>query len=107
MVFVSVLLMIWLTTVRHETAHWLALRRIPRTSRLWLPLFLVGAVSPLIDLAYNYQGGFWRVGTDVHDLFLALPDLIVHGFFLVTIVLGSIAAHRLLVTTGGAKTRSN
>lgn len=133
-----ILLMIWLTTVRHESAHWIAavlqdvevsevrllpgihpelgfyfgyvargdggtwlidaapffaamvwftaawllLRRLEPDSKLRLPVLFIGCVSPLIDLAYNYQGGFWREGTDVHDLFEALPDVLVHGYFL-------------------------
>jgi hypothetical protein len=59
----------------------LVLRRVRRKSPAWLPLFVVGAISPLVDLIYNYQGGLWRQGTDVSDLFQALPDPLVHGFF--------------------------
>ncbi|GAB4195767.1 MAG: hypothetical protein Tsb002_28540 [Wenzhouxiangellaceae bacterium] len=53
-----------------------------RQAALWLGLF-----SPVFDLAYNYQGGFWRRGADVADLFAALPDPAVHGYFLGAIAL--------------------
>lgn len=49
-------------------------------------ILFLGFISPLADLAYNYQGGFWREGTDVHDLFIALPDVWVHLYFLVSII---------------------
>lgn len=51
---------------------------------------MLGLVSPLADLVYNYQGGLWREGTDVRDLFLALPDAPVHGFFLLAITTGAL-----------------
>lgn len=153
-----VLLVIWLTTVRHESAHWLAatlqgveirevrlvpgihpdlgfyfgyvargdggdwlidaapffaatvwlvvawliLVRLPRASRFWLPLFLLGVISPLADLVYNYQGGFWRPGTDVHDLFQALPDGVVHAGFLIAIALCLFCVRHLRVRPGQA-----
>ena len=58
-------------------------------------LFLVGVVSPLADLIYNYQGGFWREGTDVWDLFQALPDPLVHLYFIIAISLGVVGIYRL------------
>jgi hypothetical protein len=149
---ILILLMIWLTTVRHESAHWLAavvqgveirevrlipgvhpelgfyfgyvargdggnwmidaapyvaamawflvawllLRRIERGGSAWRPLFLIGGVSPLIDLAYNYQGGLWREGTDVHDLLVALPDGGVHAAFLTSMLLCALVLRSLL-----------
>lgn len=59
--------------------------------QLRLPLLFIGVVSPLVDLVYNYQGGLWRAGTDVHDLFLALPDPAVHVYF-VSAIATSLAA---------------
>ena len=71
--------------------------KVPRQHAAWLPLLFVGALSPLVDLIYNYQGGLWREGTDVHDLFLALPDGFVHGFFVlaITVVFYLLAATML------------
>jgi hypothetical protein len=57
--------------------------RIPRW--VWLNIVVIGIVGPLVDSVYNYQGGFWRFGTDVARLFAALPDLGVHLYFTVTI----------------------
>ncbi len=146
----TVLLMIWLTTARHEGSHALAaliqgvpvhevrllpgihrelgfyfgyvsrgdggtwlldaapffsamawfivfyflLQRISPGSRLWLPLFFIGLVSPAVDLIYNYQGGLWREGTDVSDLFAVLPDSAVHGSFVAAIGLCLIGISR-------------
>ncbi|MDH3531588.1 MAG: hypothetical protein OEO82_01585 [Gammaproteobacteria bacterium] len=66
-------------------AAFLMLKRLPRTSGSWMPLFVVGTISPLADLIYNYQGGLWRHGTDVKELLAALPNLFVHLFFVVAI----------------------
>ncbi|MBT8062885.1 MAG: hypothetical protein HKO64_05760 [Xanthomonadales bacterium] len=60
-------------------------RRTVRHSKWRLPLFAVGIVSPIADLAYNYQGGLWREGTDVWDLLQALPAPVVHAAYLVAI----------------------
>jgi hypothetical protein len=57
--------------------------RIPRW--VWLNIVVIGIVGPLVDSVYNYQGGFWRSGTDVARLFAGLPDLPVHLCFAVTI----------------------
>jgi hypothetical protein len=156
-----ILLMIWLTTVRHETAHWitalaqgveirevrlfpgihpelgfyfgyvargdggtwmidaapflaamlwlfaawLILRRLRRDSKFWSPLFLIGGVSPLIDLAYNYQGGFWRTGSDVHDLFQMLPDVLVHAFFLLSMAVCLVALRNMRSIPIGSSSR--
>lgn len=59
--------------------------RLP--SPAWLSAFFAGLVSPIVDLAYNYQGGLWRAGTDVHDLLQVLPDAWVHAYFMAAIAL--------------------
>ncbi len=51
---------------------------------VWLNIAVIGLVGPLADSVYNYQGGFWRSGTDVARLFASLPDLWVHLYFTVT-----------------------
>ncbi len=54
-------------------------------TRHYYAILLLGFVSPLIDLLYNYQGGFWRSGTDVSDLLELLPGPIVHTAFGLTL----------------------
>lgn len=66
---------------------YLILRRVKLSKTSRILALVVGIVSPLVDLLYNYQGGFWREGTDVADLFLALPDPVVHVYFLCAIAL--------------------
>jgi hypothetical protein len=58
-------------------------------------ILLFGYLSPIGDLIYNYQGGFWRAGTDVADLHLLLPNSIVHAFFIISIVVGMIGYFKL------------
>lgn len=60
-------------------------RRTVRHSGWRLPLFIVGIVSPIADIIYNYQGGLWRQGTDVWNLLQALPAWSVHGTYLIAI----------------------
>ena len=50
-------------------------------------VLLLGFISPIIDLIYNYQGGLWRAGTDVSDLLNILPKTIVHLIFITAIIL--------------------
>mgnify|MGYP001827996195 FL=1 len=85
----------FLAAVAWFIAGFYLLLRLPRKSGWWLPLFLIGAISPLADLIYNYQGGFWREGTDVWDLFRALPDPLVHIYFLGAIALCLLGIRRL------------
>ncbi|MEA3327922.1 MAG: hypothetical protein U9R53_11570 [Chloroflexota bacterium] len=44
---------------------------------IWLNLVIIGVISPIINSLYNYL-----FGSDVEKLLAALPDLMVHGFFL-------------------------
>ena len=74
---------------------YLLLRRPSFPERFWRPAFIIGAVSPLVDLIYNYQGGFWRRGTDVADLLASLPDLVVHLYFVSAIVLCGLGTRAL------------
>ena len=62
--------------------------KLPQGSRWRFYTLMFGIISPLADLTYAYQSGLWRSGTDVADLFLQLPSLAVHMFFLVAIVFG-------------------
>jgi len=53
---------------------------------LWVNAFIIGLVSPLVNSAYNYWGGF-RGLNDVGKLLRDLPDWAVHGYFVLTIAL--------------------
>lgn len=44
---------------------------------LWLNLVILGLISPIVNSLYNYLRG-----SDVRNLLEELPDLPVHGFFL-------------------------
>ena len=44
---------------------------------IWLNLVIIGVISPIINSLYNYL-----FGSDVEKMMAALPDLMVHGFFL-------------------------
>lgn len=59
-----------------------------RGTRYYNALLLLGFISPIIDLVYNYQGGLWREGTDVSDLLVHVPEAFVHIAF-VTSILGA------------------
>jgi len=57
-----------------------------RTIRFFNVFILFGFISPLIELIYNYQGGFWRMTSDVYRLHKDLPSAIVHLYFISLIV---------------------
>ncbi len=83
----------------------LFVERIPRW--VWLNIVVIGIVGPLVDSVYNYQGGFWRSGTDVARLFVALPDLGVHLYFTVTMagyLVGLLAVLKYSRRTGAGRT---
>lgn len=50
---------------------------------LWLNLVIIGLISPMANSLYNYL-----FGSDVRKLHEALPDLLVHGCFLLGLGLG-------------------
>ncbi len=52
---------------------------------VWLNAVVLGMVSPLINSAYNYQGGF-RGQNDVGKLLESLPPIYVHTYFWFTMV---------------------
>lgn len=68
----------WLAALLWFAAGWWLLHKWQPKTRWFTPLFLWLLISPTVDLAYNYLGGFVREGSDVSDLFLALPDGWVH-----------------------------
>lgn len=74
---------------------------------VWVMLFVIGLVSPLVDSLYNYLGGFFRPQNDVAVLYSVLPHWLVHSYFLTTMVaycLGLWVVNRyarMVQTTGG------
>lgn len=52
---------------------------------LWLNIGIVGLLSPLINSAYNYLGGWLRSGSDVGRLLVLLPPVWVHVYFWLTL----------------------
>jgi len=61
-----------------------------RNIKFYKIIFLLGFISPLIDLLYNYQGGFWRTISDVYRLNELLPKAIVH-FYFISLIIGTIS----------------
>jgi len=59
--------------------------------RFFNEILLLGFISPIINLIYNYQGGLWRSGTDVSDLLDQLPKTLVHLTFISTIIIAILA----------------
>jgi hypothetical protein len=83
----------WLTEAASFFSDFLLLL-ITSLILLWKPgikyfkeILLLGFISPIIDLIYNYQGGLWRPGTDVYDLLTLLPRAVVHFSYILTIVI--------------------
>lgn len=64
--------------------------RMPRW--LWLNCFIIGIVSPLMNLVYNYRKIFTRSFGDVNSLVLHFPPAAVHSVFLGAIALSSACA---------------
>ncbi len=64
---------------------------IPRW--LWLNLGIVGLLSPILNSLYNYLRGFFRPNTDVAVLFRELPSMLVHVYFIGTLLLYCIGVY--------------
>jgi hypothetical protein len=69
--------------------------RIPMRSHiLWLNLVIFGLISPLANSAVQWVIGFFSPASDVAQVRDALPDVLVHLYFLLTIaayVIGLVA----------------
>jgi hypothetical protein len=52
---------------------------------IWLNMIALGIISPLVNSAHNYRGGFSSLN-DVGKLLEALSPALVHGYFILTIV---------------------
>ena len=63
--------------------------------RYFNAIMFLGILSPFINLLYNYQGGLWREGTDVADLFDLLPDFMVHIGFVASMMISLFALYFL------------
>ena len=53
---------------------------------LWVNLYVVGLVSPLINSVYRYVSSFFREG-DLTSIMAAVPPALVHAYFILTLVL--------------------
>lgn len=53
---------------------------------IWINLVVIGLISPFGNSLYNYWGGLKSMN-DVGKMFRALPDFIVHGYFISTLVI--------------------
>ena len=67
-------------------AYLVCARGLIRCRWLWVNVVILGIVSPLVNSAYNYWGGFGSVN-DVGQLLRALPPAVVHGYFAATLAL--------------------
>jgi len=67
---------------------------------LWLNLTIIGLISPMINSMYNYL-----LGSDVRKLCELLPDLLIHGCFLLGLGLGLLGL--VLVFTSSRQEKGN
>lgn len=66
---------------------YLVCTRIPfRRHWVWVNLYVIGLLSPLIDSGYRYVSNFFRTG-DLTPVMRALPDAAVHAYFILTFAL--------------------
>ena len=52
---------------------------------VWVNLVVIGLISPTVNSAYNYINGI-RGGGDVSRLFGALPNQVIHSYFVITLL---------------------
>jgi len=53
---------------------------------LWVNMYVVGLVSPLVNSGYRYVSSFFRAG-DLSEVMRTLPPAAVHAYFLLTLAL--------------------
>lgn len=75
-----------LDLVTFGVAYLLCVRHFIKRRWLWVNFVALGIISPLVNSAYNYWGGF-RGANDVGWLLQALPPAAVHSYFIVTLAL--------------------
>jgi len=61
---------------------------------LWVNLYVIGLVSPLINSAYRYGSSFFRPG-DLTSVMQAVPPALVHAYFILTLALYAAALARI------------
>lgn len=66
---------------------------------LWVNLYIIGLVSPMINSGYRYFSSFFRAG-DLTGVFEAVPPVFVHAYFIFTI--GFYAATMIRLQRRGA-----
>jgi len=57
-----------------------------RRKWVWLNLIIIGMISPLVNSLYNYWGSE-NSRNDVGRLFADLPREVIHGYFILTLIL--------------------
>jgi len=65
-----------------------------RQHQLWVNLAAIGLISPSINSGYRYVSSFFRVG-DLTPVMAALPPLVVHAYFILTLALYVLASVRM------------
>ena len=53
---------------------------------IWINLIAIGLISPFANSLYNYKGRLSSLN-DVWKMFQDLPDMLVHGYFLITLLI--------------------
>lgn len=56
-----------------------------RRKWIWLNLIIIGMISPFVNSLYNYWGSE-NSNNDVGRLFSALPQELIHGYFVLTLL---------------------
>lgn len=65
---------------------------------LWWNGFILGVLSPLVNSSYAYVRHFF-ISNDVSKLYQSLPTPLIHGYFLMTILLYLMISWRLITKT--------
>ncbi len=65
---------------------WLCMRATFKTRWLWVNAYIIGLISPFFNSLYNYFG-ILNSTSDVGKLIMSLPDISVHLFFILTLLL--------------------
>jgi hypothetical protein len=65
--------------------YFVCTRVLFRRHWVWVNLFIIGLVSPLVDSLYRYVSSFFREG-DLTSVYAAVPAWTVHAYFIITTV---------------------
>lgn len=77
--------------------------RLPmRRHWIWINLIILGLISPLVNSSYEYLIAFLRSWSDIAQLLHELPPLIVHVYFVTTLLLYMLGLLALLRAITGS-----